>query len=473
MSEQDTSFLERLIKSRSEKCKEREVAVSKRQAVLDVAKHAGHDPLTDDEDRDFRGFTEGIKLLDAEIARLDERITELDDENQRSSALKTGAAIAERATTKLESISEPALYTRAAAKTAQRSYIADLIRSQTPGQDPNGIAAERMRRHAQDVATNPEYAEYRAINGTDGTGGYAIPPAWLMDQYISLARAGRAFANLVTNEALPGGTNSINIPKLLTGTTTAIQATQNSAVSQTDLTDTSVQANVQTVAGQELLSLQLIDQSPIAFDEVVFRDLVAAHATNVDTQVISGSGSGGQVTGVNNTSGITTIALTGLTIQLVYAAIANAIQTVHTSRFLPPDVIVMHPRRWGWFLSLLDTTDRPLFLPAANSPWNAGGILEKVDSQQVVGQMHGLPVVTDPSIATTSGAGSNQDYIYVLRSSDLILFESGLRTRVLPETYGNQLSVLLQVYSYIAFTAARYPASVCTITGATPPTWGS
>jgi hypothetical protein len=87
--------------------------------------------------------------------------------------------------------------------------------------------------------------------------------------------------------------------------------------------------------------------------------------------------------------------------------------------------------------------------------------------------MHGLPVVTDPNIAITSGAGTNQDFIYVLRSSDLILFESGVRTRVLPETYGNQLSVLLQVYSYIAFTAARYPASVCTITGATPPTWGS
>ena len=111
-----------------------------------------------------------------------------------------------------------------------------------------------------------------------------------------------------------------------------------------------------------------------------------------------------------------------MTIQYIYAAIANAIQTVHTTRFLPPDVIVMHPRRWGWFLSLLDTTDRPLFLPAANSPWNVGGVLEKVDSQQVVGQMHGLPVVTDPSISVTSSG--NSDLIYVLRSSDLILFES-------------------------------------------------
>lgn len=100
-----------------------------------------------------------------------------------------------------------------------------------------------------------------------------------MDQYIALARAGRAFANLCQNQALPGGTDSINIPKLLTGTATGIQTADNSAVTEVDLTDTSVQAQVQTIAGQQDLAIQLLDQSPIAFDEVVFRDLVASHAT--------------------------------------------------------------------------------------------------------------------------------------------------------------------------------------------------
>lgn len=469
----DQEFLQRLIKRRSELFQEKDVLKSKRAAIADVAKEAGRpgDQLNDQEDAEFRQLTTDIKRVDAEIDKLDERIKELDEEMTRAGGQRSGQEVVNVAKAKLESIHEPAIYTKHAAISQRRSYIADLIKASRPGDHGSRDAAERLERHAQDVASNPEYTEYRAINGTDGTGGYAIPPAWLMDQYIALARAGRAFANLVTNQALPGGTNSINIPKLLTGTTTAIQATQNSGVSQTDLTDTSVQALVCTVAGQELLSLQLLDQSPIAFDEVVFRDLIAAHATNVDTQVISGSGSSGQVQGVIGTSGVSSIALTGQTFQLVYAAVANAIQTVHTTRFLPPDVIVMHPRRWGWFLSLLDTTTRPLFLPSANGLFQAAGILEKVDSQQVVGQMHGLPVVTDPNIpVTTSG---NQDDIFVMRSSDLILFESGVRTRVLPETYGNQLSVLLQVYSYIAFTAARYPQSVCLITGATPPTWGS
>ena len=33
------------------------------------------------------------------------------------------------------------------------------------------------------------------------------------------------------------------------------------------------------------------------------------------------------------------------------------------------------------------------------------------------------------------------------------------------------LTVLLQIYSYLAFTAARYPASVVEITGLTAPTF--
>jgi hypothetical protein len=74
----------------------------------------------------------------------------------------------------------------------------------------------------------------------------------------------------------------------------------------------------------------------------------------------------------------------------------------------------MHPRRWGWFLALLDTQQRPLFLPDANRPWNAAGVLEEVASQQVVGSIQGLPVVTDPNIETNLGTGGDEDPVYVL-----------------------------------------------------------
>ena len=98
----------------------------------------------------------------------------------------------------------------------------------------------------------------------------------------------------------------------------------------------------------------------------MFRDLIADYASQLDKQCLSGSGTNGQVLGVNNTPSIGTIAVSTVDIQGVYSAIANAIQLVRTTRFQSPKVVVMHPRHWGWFLALLDNQQRPLFLPDAS-----------------------------------------------------------------------------------------------------------
>jgi HK97 family phage major capsid protein len=351
----------------------------------------------------------------------------------------------------------------------RQSWCRDLIRLSL-NLDSDGESRARLGSHAQQVVDHPAFQEHRDLSRVDGSGGYAVPPAWLMNQYVQLARPGRAFANLVQRQPLPGGTDSINIPKVLTGTSTGLQTADNTPVADVDLTDTFINAPVRTISGQQGVAIQLIDQSPIAFDDVVFRDLVADHASQTDKQVIGGTGTNGQVLGVSLTPNIGSVAAATVTTQGVYSAIANAIQTVHTTRFLPPEVIVMHPRRWGWFLSLLDGQQRPLFLPSANSPMNVGGVLTDVASQQVVGNMHGLPVVTDPNIAINSGAGT-EDIVYVLRASDVVLWESGIRARVLPETKAQNLTVLLQLYGYLAFSAARYPQSIVEITGLTAPTF--
>lgn len=353
------------------------------------------------------------------------------------------------------------------------SWIRDLMLTSI-GQDETGECRRRLNQHAQEVSQDPLFLEARDLSRTDGQGGYAVPPAWLMNQYIELARPGRPFANIVKRQPLPGGTDSINIPKILSGTTVGIQTSDNAAVSNTDLTDTFINAPVRTISGQQSVAIQLIDQSPIAFDEVIFQDLTNAYATAVDIQVLDGNGSGGQVLGVDYTPGISTITPNALTIQGIYSALANAIQLVHTQRFLPPEVIVMHPRRWAWFQSLLDTTDRPLFLGNAYGPWNAAGILESVASQGAVGQIFGLPVVVDANISVTNGPYSpsgNEDIITVARVSDLVLWESGVRARVYPEPKAANLTVLLVLWGYLAFSAARYPQSIVQITGLSAPSF--
>lgn len=450
--------LKRLIARREAAATERETLLAKRKAILDLAAEEVRDDLSDEEDTEFRGFTAEIAKKDAEIKNYDERITELAEEIERSKALTAGATAVRQAQTKLEAVNEYKMYERGNG----RSYIRDLVRHQL-NLDDDGQAFQRLQRHAAEVQSG---AEYRDLLRTDGNGGYFVPPLWLMSQYAELARAGRAYANLVTNEPLPGGTDSINIPTIASGTATAIQTTDNGAVQETDLTDSSVTAPVRTIAGQQDLAIQLIDQSPVNFDEIVFRDLVADYATKVDLQVIAGSGSSGQVQGVRGTSGITTISYTGTaSVAALYSKIADAVQRVHTLRFMPPTVIVMHPRRWAYFLAASDSNGRPLVVPNAGNPQNAVGTLNAVASQQVVGQMHGLPVVTDPNIPTNDGASTNQDVIHILRASDLLLWESNIRTRVLPEVGSGTLTTRLQVYGYLAFSAARYPKSVVEISG--------
>ena len=114
-----------------------------------------------------------------------------------------------------------------------------------------------------------------------------------------------------------------------------------------------------------------------------------------------------------------------------------------------------------------DSSTEALFLPEAGGPCNAAGILENVDSQQIVGNVQGLPIVTDPNISITSGPGTpsgTQDNIFVFRASDLLLYESGVRAGVLPETRASTLTVLLQTYGYCA-------QSVVELTGLPAPTF--
>ncbi|MFC9966329.1 phage major capsid protein [Nocardia ignorata] len=456
MSDMDER-LSRLIARRAAEAEARETLLSKRKAILDVAEEEARQDLTTEEDAEFRKFTADIKLKDAELKSLDERIGELSEEIERDGQITAGAAAVRRAQARVQSVNEAAVYE----KGNGRSYLQDMIRHSL-NMDADGSAYERLRRHTQDVQTSPEY---RDLNRTDGNGGYFVPPAWLMTQFVELARAGRATANLVNNQPLPSGTDSINIPKVQSGTATGVQNGDNTAVTETDLTDTSVNAPVRTIAGQQDVAVQLLDQSPVNFDEVIFRDLVGDYANKVNGQVIGGSGSAGQVTGIRATAGIETIAQTGTAAVDLYKKVADGIQRVHTLRFRAPEVIVMHPRRWAFMLAAVDTNGRPLVLPAAGNPQNAMATLGVVGSEQIVGSMHGLPVVTDPSIPTNLGAGTNEDVVLIMRASDILLYESGIRTRVLPEVGSGTLTTRLQVFGYMAFTAGRYPKSVVEIGG--------
>jgi len=96
---------------------------------------------------------------------------------------------------------------------------------------------------------------------------------------------------------------------------------------------------------------------------------------------------------------------------------------------------------------------------------NPAGILGDVASENIVGQIQGVPVIVDANIPTNTGAGSNQDTIIVTRLEDQYLFESAPVVRVFEQALTSTAAIRLQIFGYMAFTAARYAKSTTLITG--------
>jgi HK97 family phage major capsid protein len=429
----------------------------KLDGILETVQKEERTALNDDERTQFDTGESEIRAIDARIGELDEQIVA--DEAAAKVAERYADPTPEQRRSPADlSVTEPQVYRTGA---GGQSYFKDLYAAKRKG---DSAALERLRRNDKMVA------EKRAISTTAGAGGEFVPPLWLEDQFVALARPGRVFADLCVQGDVPAGTNSINIPKVVTGTAAAVQATQNSAVQNTDMTTTSISSSVITVAGGQTLSMQLVEQSPLNIDDLILGDLAADYAKKLDIQSLSGTGSSGQVTGTLTLAGTNAIAWTQATPALggasgMYSSLGAAVSAIHTARFLPPTHIVMHPRRWAWSMAQSDTQNRPMVVPVAQNPMNSAGAPGPLAAQGHVGEMLGLPVFTDANLPTNLGAGTNQDVIVVARMPDVYLWEGSVRAEAFEQTYAQNLSLFVRLYNYASFQAGRYPVSISTVTG--------
>lgn len=321
---------------------------------------------------------------------------------------------------------------------------------------------ERLNRHRSEVAV-----ETRDISRTDTAGGEFVPPMWLTDFFAGLPRPTRVAADLMTKMALPAGTDSINIPRITTGSTVAVQASDNAALSNTDMVTAAVTAPVQTIGGYEDVAVQLIDQSPLGggLDRLIFADLQNDYAYKLNQQVISNNdATSGTLKGLINAAS-NTVTWTENTPSAAggILAMAKALSTLAKNRYSATEAFIMSPEHWYWFSSAVDSSNRPLVVPVAggNQSFNSSGtVTNPAAAAGLVGYIHGVPVYVDSTIPTIS----SQKYILAGKFSDSYLFESGLRTAVFPDTKSDKLTVRFRLHSYVAL-AHRYPAGIAKITG--------
>lgn len=483
-----------------------------------------------------------------EIRSLGERVDDLRSEAEREA--RAAAARADGGTTEVRAGGEPVRVTHEPKTYEQysgHSYFADLLRfSMRQGDGDGGLtgAEERLGRHRAEmdvemprrreqrarlasrmledhtqerlsalpsaIRRREERAverflgygvptfEQRAISQNTGQGGYFIPPLWLVDEYSHYLRAGRTLANLCHSMPLPSGTNSINLPIITTGTATGPQSADGAAVNGRDIADNYVNALVKTIAGQQDASMQLLDMSPVAMDQVIFKDLTADYAQQIDGQVLLGSGAAGQMAGLypqgtitgGSTPGIIVNTVTGLSSSTppaqwtgtnsFYQGVGALFSQIGRKRYANASAIVTNPAVWFAMATSSDTTGRPLVVPGGQGPMNALADPDSPAFEGLVGSILGRPWYTDnnipltfggstaPSMTTLSaghtapvdGSGTAGTYVFTPAIGavwdDLLLFEGEARTRVLQEVLSGTLQVRFQIYGYNTFMSSRY-----------------
>ena len=421
-------------------------------AICDTAAEETRD-ISDTEDQNLKDLAGESETLDARITELrDIQVRNLEAARLRAEVSTPGDTADEAVTVRV--VDEPLTY----AQTAKTSFFRDLYASQIH-HDPQAQA--RIVRHSAEMDV-----EYRDSSTASFAG--LVVPQYLTQLAAELARAGRPFANLCTQLPLPSDGMTINISRVTTGASAAVQATENSAVSETDLDDTLLTVSIRTIAGQQDVSRQALDRGT-GVDAIIMADLSSAIATALDLGCISGDGTSGALLGIQNITGLNAITYTdgSPTVAEFYPKLMDAVQQINSGRYAGPDLIVMHPRRAAWLFSAVGSDSRPIVLPTAGVPQNAMGV-GPVAGYGLNGlQLAGIPVVADANISTTGGAGSNEDRVFVVRRADMLLFESaGAPSMVrMDQTDGGNLTVKLVAYQYAAAVFGRYPAAISVISG--------
>ena len=437
------SFLDKVIERR-------DVVKAEMDAVLEAVAAESRTDLTAEE-------TEKVDALVAESRTLDTKIENLKTQADADAKVaEVRAAVAEVAMPKsggAKITSEPRTYTA----NSDSSFVRDAFNAQMK----NDYAAnERLARHMKE-----ESIERRDV----GTGAFEglVVPQYLTDLAAPLARAGRPFLDgAVTTRALPASGMSINISRQTTGTATAIQATENAAVQETDSDDTLLTVNVRTIAGQQDISRQAIERGT-GIDSFIVGDLIRAWHTNLNSQALNGAGTSGTILGLDGSGGnAITYTSTVPTAALLWPKLADAINQIQTNAFVNPTHWVMHPRRLAYLLAAVDGSSRPLLVPTANGAMNSFGQGDGAPKYGNSGySLMGLPVIADASVTTTNN--TSQDKIYCVSASENHLWEQpgapfSLR---FDATGAGNLTIKTVVYGYAAFTAGRYPLANSIIAG--------
>lgn len=294
-------------------------------------------------------------------------------------------------------------------------------------------AQARLHRHAREMRD--------VTTGGDGQ-GFQVP-YYFGDAVATAARATTKAFDFTTRRPMPEWGMEIEVPVTGTGVSAAVYE-ENAAITETDVVATSPNAPVVTLAAEVEVSMQLAERSRGLVDQVIATDATAALGATLDVQLLNGSGSNGEMTGLLNQSGITESTYTDASPTLAeYRREVWALQrNVIVASGREPDVMVWGPTRSAWAWS---GTDASL-------------------TRQTTSQDFPAPGVIVSAVPTTLGAGTDEDRLLLLHRDSVYLYASPVTYKVFTDPLSANGTVRLQARMYAA-VALRTPSAVGVLKG--------
>lgn len=325
------------------------------------------------------------------------------------------------------------------------------------GVDAKEAAANGLRLEARTgIATGGG-----ATASASGGGGAAfVTPVFFVSDYAPYREAGRAFIDACNKQPLPSYGMTAYMPAVQAKAGVASQ-TEGTGVNESDPTMGYLTGSLVTKAGQVTVTQQLLDRAGpnFEFDRMIFDQLQRDYNSQVDQYALTTALASAGTVAWNSGP---------YTLQLLVQKIAGGINAIETTNgtIMSPTHIFMQPSRWNYAESTgIDGSNRPLIVPNQAGPYNTWASGNQSGFVQYEGdtgyKILGLPVYKDLNLpAPTSGA----DQVVVGNLREVYVYEGPCVTRALPQTLGNNLQVILQLYAYVT-EIVRYPSAVQTVTG--------
>jgi HK97 family phage prohead protease/HK97 family phage major capsid protein len=242
--------------------------------------------------------------------------------------------------------------------------------------------------------------------------------------------------NAFSRGALPASGLTVDYAKV-SANTVAVgnQATENTSISDGQITIANTSVAVKTYAGKTTLSRQLVERSSTPYLDTAYQALSIAYANQTNAAVVSA------IAALDFTGKV--MDMDGGTAKSVLEGIVDGAKYIKTNSGLNAEFILAGPALYKYLVTMADTQGRPIVRVDGGA---ANG--ESIGASPVPLQatIWGLPVIVDTTLGDTVG--------YMANSNALRVFESaGSPVRLVDDMSGlATLSNDYAVYGYAAIT---------------------